>query len=173
MLNLYSQTEIVSDSDQLAIRDGRMFRSYVKFTIPAGGSQQVLIKTSENVLTIHHGRYVTVRGASVDLTVTANPTFTNEGTEVLTKFNLNSTKLNTTTAMLWLTPTITSTGVEIDYVEFDGGTQAHMVSGGNDVLDFERIIPQNVYFLATFVNKDITNPVDVIYKLTWEELPLD
>jgi hypothetical protein len=172
MSNIYSQTEIVSDSDQLAIRDGRMFRAYFKFTIASLGTKQILIKTSDNNLTIFHGRFIDSVGANSELVVYSNPTFSSEGTENFKKFNLNSTSTITTTARMWENPAIITKGVEIDSLIFAGGIQAHVTSGSRDVMEFERIFPQSSYFLSEFKNLDNVHPVTMVYKIVWEDLPL-
>lgn len=173
MTNLYSQTEIVSDSDQLAIRDGRMFRAYFKFTVAPLATKQILIKTALNNLTIFHGRFVDAVGANTEFTVYTPPTFSAQGVENLKKFNLNSTSLITTTARMWEDPTIITKGTEVDALILSGGNQAHVTSGSRDVMEFERIFPMDTYFLSEFKNLDNTNTVSIVYKLVWEELPLD
>lgn len=171
--NLYSQTEIVSDSDQLAIRDGRMFRAYFKFTIAPLGTKQVLIQTATNKITVFHGRFVDALGANAELSVYSSPTFTTQGTESFKKFNLNSLSTNSTTAKFWENPSILTKGVESDALILSGGNQAHVTSGSRDVMEFERIFPSSVYFLSEFVNLDNTNSLSVIYKVVWEELSVD
>lgn len=170
MSDLYAQTEVVSDSDQMAIRDGRMYRAYTTFTLAPLTSKYVLIRTPLDKLTVFHGRYVDCVGARANMKVYVNPVFSAEGTPVTTKFNLNSTSLNTTTGMVYLDPTFSNKGIEVDMAILAGGNQAHVSQGSKDVLDFERIFPEGVYFLTEFTNIDNAASTDIMYKLIWEEV---
>lgn len=171
MSDLYSQTEVVSDSDQMAIRDGRMFRAYFKFTVAPLQTKQILIKTADVNLTVFHGRFIDAVGANAQLVIFANPTFSAQGTENTKKFNLNSTKSITTTARFWENPTIITKGSEADALLLAGGNQAHVTSGSRDVMEFERIFNPSVYFLSEFSNLDNSNNLEIVYKVVWEELP--
>lgn len=170
MSDLYSQTEIISDSDQLAIRDGRMFRAYFKFTVAPLATKQILIRTATDNLTVFHGRFVDAVGANCEFTVYSPPTFSAQGTENFKKFNMNSLSPKITTARFWENPTIITKGNEVDAMILSGGNQAHVTSGSRDVMEFERIFPMGLYFLSEFTNTDNTNSLSVIYKLIWEEV---
>jgi|APGre2960657404_1045060.scaffolds.fasta_scaffold00061_19 hypothetical protein len=173
MSNLYSQTEIVSDSDQLAIRDGRMYRAYFKFTVAPLTTKQILIKTASEVMTVFHGRFIDTVGANAQLVIFSGPTFSSQGTENLKKFNMNSLSLNVTTARFWENPVVSVKGSEVDSLLLAGGSQAHVTSGSRDVMEFERIFPPDLYFLSEFTNLDNTNSLTVVYKVVWEEVSFE
>lgn len=172
MSNLHSQTEICSDSDQLAIRDGRMFRAYFKFTVAGNATKQILIKTSPNIITVHHGRFIDAVGSNAQFVVYSNPIITSEGTESFKKFNLNALSSNVTAARFWENPTVSNKGTEVDALLLAGGNQSHTTSGSRDVMEFERIFPQNAYFLTEFTNLD-NMTLNIVYKVIWEEVPLN
>lgn len=170
MSDLYSQTEVVSDSDQMAIRDGRMFRAYTTFSLAPLATKYVLIRTPLDKITVFHGRYVDCIGSRVNMKVYANPVFSDQGVAVNTKFNLNSLSSNTTTALVFTDPVFSNKGIEIDIALLSGGSQAHVTQGSKDIIDFERIFPDGVYFLTEFENLDNAMSADILYKLVWEEV---
>lgn len=170
MSELYYQTEVVATLDQIAIKDGRMFRAYYNFSVDPLSSKYVLIRTPVDKFVIFHGRYVNVVGSNLNMIVYSNPVFSSQGVENTKKFNLNSNSANQTTGMFWSDPVFSSKGVETDRTILSGGVQAHVTSGSQDVADFERILPDDIYFLVEFQNTDNTNTANVVYKLTWEEI---
>lgn len=167
------QTEIVSETSEIAIKDGRMFRAYTHFNLAPLGSRQILLRTSIDDLTILHGRFVDTVGSTVEFTLYANPTVTDNGVEETKVFNLNTTSNNTTTAKMWLDPTVSNKGVEVDFAYFSGGNQAHISSGSGSTMEFPRVFPENIFFLAEFINPDNTNTANIIYKLIFEEYSED
>jgi len=155
-----------------AVKDGRMFRSFVSGTIAAGATKTLLMKTP----TLQDTR-VTVRDllvASSDsplaMTTITAMTVTNDGTP-LSSYNFDLTSSRLSQSQFFEDPVYTG-GIIIDKDLVPSGAQSgqNIQVGSRIASRFPQIGPSNSSFALELANIG-TQVATYIFKIVWEEVP--
>lgn len=167
-------TEIVADQNTVELLDGVSFRWFDYGELAAGGIKEYIIYIPENVNVFFYGRSFASRLADMRLEVFASPTFSSEGSLMLSRiFNRNSDSPNVTNVSIWQDPVLISDGDLIDFDETAGssGGGAKGSVGSDTTQEYPRLMPRGIYLLARITNLSEDNiAARYVYKLFWSEL---
>jgi hypothetical protein len=153
---------------QQMLDDGRCFRGFHEFTIPANGEYNLSVLLGENV-TVLYSRVIVPNRPSLRYEVRTNAVFASRGSAITTVFPQNPKRIRQTTNLL-RPATITTNGAlsDVDIVPGQTGSTSHE-SGEYFSPDDPKILPENTELQVRFMNPNGSN-CDVLLHYKWFEV---